>query len=71
MDKIKVFFRRVASGSFKRFFRNLELVHEQSDKNRVWLFVDMIYSMFRYGVGYLDYMTLALLTSKRTSALPL
>lgn len=57
MDKIRVFFRRVASGSFKRFFRNLQLVHEQSGKNRAWLFVDMVYSMFRYGVGYLDYMT--------------
>ena len=57
MDKIKVFFRRVASGSFKRFFRNLQLVHDESGKNRVWLFVDMVYSMFRYGVGYLDYVT--------------
>lgn len=55
--KIKVFFRRVASGSFKRFFRNLELVHKESGKNRVWLFFDMVISMFRYGVGYLDYMT--------------
>ncbi len=57
MEKIKVFFRRVASGSFKRFFRNLQLVHEQSGKNCLWLFADMIYSMFRYGIGYLDYMT--------------
>ncbi len=55
--KIKVFFRRVASGSFKRFFRNLQIVHEESGKNRVWLFFDMVYSMFKYGVGYLDYMT--------------
>lgn len=57
MDKIKVFFRRVASGSLKRFFRNLDLVHEESGKNRVILFIDMVYSMFRYGIGYLDYMT--------------
>lgn len=57
MGKIKVFLRRVASGSLKRFFRNLQLVHEESGKNRVWLFFDMIYSMFKYGVGYLDYMT--------------
>ncbi len=52
-----MFFRRVASGSLKRFFRNLQLVHEESGKNRVWLFLDMVYSMFKYGVGYLDYMT--------------
>lgn len=57
MNKIKTFLRRVASGSFKRFFRNLNLVHKESGKNRIILFFDMVYSMFRYGVGYLDYMT--------------
>ncbi len=57
MRKIIVFFRRVASGSFKRFFRNLNLVHKESGKNRILLFFDMVYSMFAYGIGYLDYMT--------------
>ncbi len=57
MGKIATFFRRVASGSFKRFFRNLNQVHKESGKSRFVLFFDMIYSMFRYGVGYLDYMT--------------
>lgn len=57
MRKIKTFFRRVASGSFKRFFRNLNIVHKESGKNRVWLFFSMVFSMFRYGIGYLDYMT--------------
>ncbi len=57
MRKIKTFFRRVASGSFKRFFRNLNLVHKESGKNRILLFFDMVYSMFAYGIGYLDYMT--------------
>ncbi len=57
MRKIKTFLRRVASGSFKRFFRNLNLVHKESGKNRIVLFFDMVYSMFAYGIGYLDYMT--------------
>ncbi len=57
MGKISTFFRRVASGSFKRFFRNLNIVHKESGKNRVWLFFSMVFSMFRYGIGYLDYMT--------------
>lgn len=57
MRKIKTFFRRVASGSFKRFFRNLNIVHQESGKNRIWLFFSMVFSMFRYGIGYLDYMT--------------
>lgn len=57
MDKIKSFFRRACSGSFKRFFRNLELVHKQSGRNRIVLFVDMVYSMLVHGIGYLDYLT--------------
>lgn len=69
MEKIKVFFRRVASGSFKRFFRNLQLVHEQSGKNRLWLFADMVYSMFRYGIGYLDYMTFGFACIKKDKRL--
>ncbi|MDO4418885.1 MAG: sugar-transfer associated ATP-grasp domain-containing protein, partial [Ruminococcus sp.] len=55
--KIITFFRRVASGSFLRFFRNLNIVHNESGKNRIWLFFNMVFSMFRYGIGYLDYMT--------------
>lgn len=57
MRKIKTFFRRVASGSFKRFFRNLNLIHKESGKNRMILFFDMVFSIFTYGIGYLDYMT--------------
>lgn len=57
MRKIVTFFRRVASGSFSRFFRNLNIVHAESGKNRLMLFFSMVFCMFRYGIGYLDYMT--------------
>lgn len=57
MLAIKLFFRRIASGSFKRFFRNLQTVHEESGRNRIVLFFDMVYCMFVYGIGYLDYLT--------------
>ena len=57
MLKIKTFLSRLASGSFKRFFRNLEIVHQESGKNRIVLFFDMIYCMFAYEIGYLDYLT--------------
>ena len=55
--KIKVFFARVLSGSFKRMFRNIRLVHEETGRSSVYIFFDMIFSLFRYGTGYLDYMT--------------
>lgn len=57
MLKIKVFLSRISSGSFKRFFRNLEIVHKESGRNRLVLFVDMIYCMLVYEIGYLDYLT--------------
>lgn len=54
---IKVFLSRIGPGSLGRFFRNLNIVHEQSGKNRVGLFLDMAYSMVKYDIGYLDYLT--------------
>lgn len=69
MRKIATFFRRVLSGSFKRFFRNLELVHKQSGKSRIILFFDMVYCMFAYGVGYLDYLTFGFVYIKRDKRL--
>ena len=57
LRKVNVFIQRVKSGSFKRMFRNVELVHQESGKSSLRIFIDMVYSMFRYGTGYLDYMT--------------
>ncbi len=65
MRKIITFFSRVASGSLIRLFRNLNLVHKESGKNRIIIFFDMIYSMFAYGTGYLDYMTFGFAYIKR------
>ena len=57
MGKFIVFIQRVLSGSFKRMFRNIRCVHEESGRSSVFIFFDMIYSMIIYGTGYLDYMT--------------
>lgn len=57
MVRLKTFLRRLANGSFKRFFRNLNIVHRESGRNRIVLFFDMLYCMFVYDVGYLDYLT--------------
>lgn len=57
MAKIKIFFKRIASGSFKRLFNNVSLVHKESGKPSIIIFFDMIFCMFAYGVGYLEYVT--------------
>lgn len=55
MGKLKTFFRRLGGGSFKRMFRQIDLIHKETGKNRFVLFFDMIWCIFRYSVGYLDY----------------
>ncbi len=55
MARIKTFFRRLSAGSFKRMFMHINTVHAETGKNRFIMFFDMIWCIFRYGVGYMDY----------------
>lgn len=55
MNKIKTFFRRLFAGSFKRMFMHINTIHKETGKNRVVMFFDMIWCIFRYSIGYLDY----------------
>lgn len=55
MNKIKIFFRRLFGGSFKRMFKQMALIHKETGANRFPMFFDMIWCIFRYGVGYMDY----------------
>lgn len=55
MNKVKIFFRRLFGGSFKRMFKQIELIHKETGADRFLMFFDMIWCIFRYGVGYQDY----------------
>ncbi len=55
MNKIKTFFRRLFAGSFKRMFMHINTIHKETGKNRFVMFFDMIWCIFRYSIGYLDY----------------
>ena len=55
MDKIKIFFRRLFGGSFRRMFKQMNLIHKETGAARFPMFFDMIWCIFRYGVGYMDY----------------
>ena len=55
MTKIKTFFRRLFGGSFKRMFMNINTIHAETGKSRFVMFFDMIWCIFRYSLGYLDY----------------
>lgn len=55
MRKLKVFLARLRTGSFKRMFMHIREIHKESGRSRIGLFLDMVWCILRYGVGYLDY----------------
>lgn len=55
MEKLKTFLRRLAGGSVKKMFMHIGLIHKETGKNRVWLFFDMTFCIFRFKIGYSDY----------------
>lgn len=55
LTKIKTFFRRLGGASFKRMFMHVKKIHKETGKASVFIFFDMLWCIFRYGVGYLDY----------------
>ena len=55
MSKLKVLLARLRSGSFKRMFMHIREIHKECGRSRILLFIDMVWCILRYGVGYLDY----------------
>lgn len=55
MSKLQVFWTRLSNGSFKRMFLHIQEIHNETGRSRVGLFLDMLWCILRYGVGYLDY----------------
>lgn len=55
MNKLKVFFARIKSGSFGRMFMYIDQIKKESGQNKIITFFDMLWCIFRYNVGYLEY----------------
>ena len=55
INRIKTFFRRLRSGSFKRMYRNAGVAAKESGRSRISVLFDMIRCILFRGVGYLDY----------------
>ena len=55
MGKVKRFFSRISGGSLKRMSEQINHIHNETNKKRPVIFADMIWCIFRYGVGYRDY----------------
>lgn len=57
MHKLKVFFKRIRSMSFKRMLLYARLAKKQKNRPLFIILADMALCSVRYGVGYLDYYT--------------
>jgi len=55
MTKIKYYFGRLFSMNYKQMLEIVNLVHQRSGKNRIFLFFDMIVCSMKYLAGYMDY----------------
>ncbi len=55
MNKLKVFIGRVKDASFARMKMHIREIHKESGRNSISIFLDMVWCIARYGVGYLDY----------------
>ena len=53
--KLATFFRQLKHLSFARMKLHINAVHEETGKNRLAIFCDMVWCEVRYGIGYLDY----------------
>ena len=56
MKKIKFLFQRIINMEYDKFFEAINIVHERTGKNRVIIFLDMVYCGFKYHGGYIDYL---------------
>ena len=56
MKKIKFLFQRIKSMNYKAMFEAIDEVHKRSGKNKVLIFLDMVYCGFKYQAGYSDYL---------------
>ncbi|MCM1399222.1 MAG: hypothetical protein NC225_07030 [Clostridium sp.] len=55
MGKLKYLVNRIVKMDYKGMFATVKRVHKASGKNSLYLFLDMIYSGFKYQAGYMDY----------------
>ncbi len=55
MSKLKVLMDRVKDASLDRMKMHIREIHKESGRPSVSIFLDMVWCILRYGVGYLDY----------------
>lgn len=55
MGKVKYLFTRIKNMNYGKFFDTIKKAHQESHKNSIIIFFDIIYCGFKYMAGYVDY----------------
>ena len=55
MGEAKVLWSRLKEASLARMNMHIREIHKESGRSRIGIFLDMVWCVARYGVGYLDY----------------
>ena len=55
MSKVKYLIKRIFHMNFKSMFNKVDEVHKKTNKNKVLIFLDMVYCGIKYQAGYMDY----------------
>lgn len=55
MNKVKYLIKRIFHMNFKSMFNKVDEVHKKTNKNKVLIFLDMVYCGIKYQAGYMDY----------------
>lgn len=64
MGKMKTYFRRMKTMSFRRMVMYAKKARAESRKPLVFVIIDIIWCSLRYGVGYLDYLSFGFIHQK-------
>ena len=63
-SKTKIILCRLKGASIQRMNQNIQAIHMETGKNRLIIFLDMVWCTLKYGVGYLDYHVFGFATNK-------
>ena len=55
MENLKYLIKRIMNISLKGMFETIDKVHKKTGKNKIIIFIDMVWCGFRYLAGYMDY----------------
>ena len=71
MPNLKYLFARIANMDTRAMLEKTAIVQQRTGRNRLLILADMIVCGFKYEAGYMDYVVLRCIISRRKSVPPI